>query len=368
MQNSMNLCQHSPTGQEQDWRDLYEKAFPADERTPLDELLQLLASGSVLLHRTLNKEGELLCFTIVYPLSNFTLLSYIATDQNKRSTGVGSKHMKRLMEIVKEKYPHHNGLFLEIESTRERAIDAAEQKTRSRRLAFYQRLGAKRLCRTYVWPSYGAKGAYRLAELLWIDFDPSTVDDVVLPGVIKEMYTKAYMVPEDDPLLALILLQFTCGSKVPLKEMVCAVESAKSDKPAEKTDATEASGDGKKDATQAATGDAQAAIDSGEGKKDAVAETRGDSGAPVTNPAERASEEVAQANAAAVDTTTAKPVAGDSEAVANTEEPVVVSGTESSVATASDTSALAAEQSSAKQDGTQVEVTEPKSGSGTETK
>lgn len=225
MDGSTNLCQVS-TGQEQDWKDLYTTAFPADERTPLEELQKLLEAGSILLHRTTNKAGELLCFSIVYPMSNFALLSYIASDATKRSTGIGSKHMKRLLEILKSSYPDFLGLVLEIESTRQVGLEAAEKTGRQRRLAFYQRLGAKRLCRTYVWPSYSLKGSYRLAELMWFDFDPATIDDPQLPGIIKELYMKGYGAQEDDPILELVTHQFKCSERTGSASAICPVEPA----------------------------------------------------------------------------------------------------------------------------------------------
>lgn len=237
MDGSTNLCQVS-TGQEQDWKDLYNSAFPADERTPLEELQRLLEAGSILLHRTTNKSGELLCFSIVYPMSNFALLSYIASDSTKRSTGIGSKHMKRLLEILKSGYPEFLGLVLEIESTRQQGLEAADKTARQRRLAFYQRLGAKRLCRTYVWPSYSLKGTYRLAELMWFDFDPATIDDPHLPGIIKELYTKGYGAQADDPILELVVHQFKCSDKTGSAAVICPVEPAEGDKKtAEKKDA-----------------------------------------------------------------------------------------------------------------------------------
>lgn len=229
MDGSTNLCQVS-TGQEQDWKDLYNSAFPADERTPLEELQRLLDAGSILLHRTTNKSGELLCFSIVYPMSNFALLSYIASDSTKRSTGIGSKHMKRLLEILKSGYPEFLGLVLEIESTRQQGLEAADKTARQRRLAFYQRLGAKRLCRTYVWPSYSLKGTYRLAELMWFDFDPSTIDDPHLPGIIKELYTKGYGAQPDDPILELVVHQFKCSEKTGSASVICPVEPAEGEK------------------------------------------------------------------------------------------------------------------------------------------
>ncbi|HEY9775942.1 MAG TPA: hypothetical protein V6C81_19420 [Planktothrix sp.] len=210
MDGSQILCQIS-TGQEDDWKNLYEAAFPADERHPVEDLRKLITKGSVLLHKTVNKSGELLCFSITNMMSNFCLLAYIATDSTKRSTGVGSKHMKRLIDELKQSHPNHLGVFLEIESTKETGLDAETQKARTRRLAFYQRLGCKRLHKTYLMPSYGsAHGTHapREAELLWSEFQTACVTESHLPAVIEEIFCKAYGLPKTDPTVQKVLAQF----------------------------------------------------------------------------------------------------------------------------------------------------------------
>src|SRR5438128_307001 len=143
----IRLCEASTTLDEA-WRKLYQNAFPKEaEREPEDKLTRLLESGNMLLHRTLNKEDELVCFTLVSLAPDFSFLAYMATDATKRSGGYGSKHLKRLLELLKEKYPSHLGLFLEIEATRPTTVTLSEdeKKLRDRRYAFYQRLGGKRL-------------------------------------------------------------------------------------------------------------------------------------------------------------------------------------------------------------------------------
>lgn len=264
MDGSLNLCTPG-TGKEQDWQSLYESSFPAGERSPKEELIRLLEAGTILLHRTTNKNDELLCFSIVNPMSNFALLSYIATDQTKRSSGVGTKHMRKLIEIIKAQYPHYLGLVLEIESTKEKGLDDNQKTARHRRLAFYQRLGAKRLCKTYVWPSYAHKGAYNLAELLWFDFDPATIYDDDLPGIIRELYLKGYGVAKDDPILELVVHQFLCPQRTKKKRQasICPAEEAMSSQSGATPAVTDASSTASGDAA-AVTDDPQTA--SGDGK------------------------------------------------------------------------------------------------------
>jgi hypothetical protein len=214
------LCQTS-TGQEDDWTKLYESAFPADERSPIEDLRKLISSGSMLLHKTVNKDGELLCFSLVNVMSNFVLLAYIATDTTKRSSGVGSKHMKQLVQTLRAQYPTFTALFLEIESTKESGLDAEILKMRLRRLAFYQRLGAKRLKQKYGMPSYAQKGSKAQGELLWIELTNSCVFDSDLPNVITEIFLKGYGLLSTDPIVQTIVAQW--ASSMPASGPTCAI-------------------------------------------------------------------------------------------------------------------------------------------------
>ncbi len=214
------LCQLS-TGQEDDWTKLYETAFPADERSPIDDLRKLITGGSMLLHKTLNKSDELLCFSLVNVMSNFALLAYIATDSTKRSSGVGSKHMKQLVQTLRAQYPTYTALFLEIESTKEAGLDADTLKMRTRRLAFYQRLGAKRLKQKYGMPSYAKKGSKAAGELLWIELSSSCVFEADLPNVITEIFQKGYGLSSTDPNVQAIIAQW--AANLPVSAATCAI-------------------------------------------------------------------------------------------------------------------------------------------------
>jgi len=173
------------------------------------EIRTLLASGHMLLHKTTDAQGSLQCFSLVTTLSNFLLLAYIATDQTKRSTGVGSMHMKALIDLLKKAYPQHLGLFLEIESTLENNLTSAEETTRKRRLAFYEKLQCKRLLgREYQLPSYIPGTPPREGELLWFEFGRAADSDPTLQAVIAEIYTKAYFVTTTDPSYVKVVGQF----------------------------------------------------------------------------------------------------------------------------------------------------------------
>lgn len=211
--SSAQLCQPS-NGQESDWSKLYETSFPQDERMPLADVQAMISNNTMLLHRTTNAAGELLCFSLVTPMSNFSLLAYIATDQTKRSSGVGSKHMKELIQVLKASYQQTQvGLFLEIESTREANLSVDETAMRKRRLSFYQRLHCKRLCgKDYFLPSYAAGVAHRAGELLWYEFGAAVDRDSTVAQVIAEIYTRGYGISSAHATYVQVLSQFNLAS------------------------------------------------------------------------------------------------------------------------------------------------------------
>lgn len=221
---SNQLCKPS-MGHESDWSLLYESSFPLDERMPLADVQAMIASSTMLLHRTTNAAGELLCFSLVTPMSNFSLLAYIATDQTKRSSGVGSKHMKELLVVLKNTYQAtHLGLFLEIESTREPNLSATEATDRRRRLAFYQRLQCKRLCgKDYFLPSYAAGLAHRAGELLWFEYGNAIDKDATLGQVIAEIYTRGYGIAATHATYVQVLAQFTNSTSSGQYDSACGV-------------------------------------------------------------------------------------------------------------------------------------------------
>lgn len=194
-----------------EWRRLYEGVFPAGEREPEERLSALIREGKMLYHYTLNANGELLCFTMVTLASNFLFLAYMATDPPRRSGGIGSRHLSRLIELLKEQFPDHLGLFLEIETTDPNTIEISDEERaiRKRRLKFYQRHGAQIVCEQaiYLTPSYSEPGKEWEGELLAIEFG-EPLNRQATAQVIREIYARAYKLPSDHPLVEKVLGEF----------------------------------------------------------------------------------------------------------------------------------------------------------------
>lgn len=201
---------------ENDWREVYATAFPMNEREPEEKLQELIDTGRLLYHKTVGAEGELLCFSLVSLASKFSFLAYIATDPRQRSGGYGSKHMRALIDLLKQDYPHHVGLLLEIESTNPRMlqISGEELNVRCRRLSFYQKLGSEFFCpgMRYLSPSLQGEAAEHELEVLLFNFSDAPILHDCKSGIVAEIYERFYALAADHPLVASVMKSLhSCG-------------------------------------------------------------------------------------------------------------------------------------------------------------
>ncbi|MBX9686216.1 MAG: GNAT family N-acetyltransferase [Candidatus Obscuribacterales bacterium] len=201
---NVRLCELSTT-LDQDWRTLYTSAFPVAEQEPEQKLQNLIDTNRLLYHKTVGKQGELLCFSMLSLAPDFTFLAYIATDPNQRSGGYGSKHMRALIDQIKQQNPGHVGMFLEIDSTNPRNIKLTdeEKNIRQRRLSFYRRLGAKRLCRgmNYSTPARTGTGDHEL-DVLFFPFNDKALDHTEKQRIVLEIYQRFYCLNSTDAIVS----------------------------------------------------------------------------------------------------------------------------------------------------------------------
>jgi hypothetical protein len=199
---NIRLCEPCPM-LDSDVVRLYKQSFPAQEREPLERLNKLLSEGKLVCHCTLDEQNRLLCFTLVSLAEYFAFLAYMATDPATRSSGIGTQHIKRLIALLKSQFPHHIGLFLEIEATAPaiEVLSDEDRRTRLRRRAFYERAGARVLCQKgYIALNFSDPQKEWEAELLAFEFG-QPVNVLKLLCVIRDIYQRFYQIPEDDQLV-----------------------------------------------------------------------------------------------------------------------------------------------------------------------
>lgn len=133
-------------------RELYESAFPIEERRDWSSLLALIYKKP-----EINKEQEMqldliseddehLGFVIWWKIGDWMFVEHLAISEKARGKSYGARVMNHYLEISKNK------LILEVEPPF--SNDA------KRRINFYERLGLKVLDFSYQQPSYREKEVY----------------------------------------------------------------------------------------------------------------------------------------------------------------------------------------------------------------
>jgi len=168
---------------------IYETAIPAAERKPLAALLSDRAC-QVIVGRA---GGRVVGFAIVRTGAAADLLEYMAVASAARGAGLGTDLYLAARALAAG---GARPLLIEVDSDREPAPDAA---MRSRRKAFYRRLGGREVQGLdYVLP-LSAGGAPPRMDLMVDRWAGASVPRAVLQGWLRDIYSNAYGQRPDDP-------------------------------------------------------------------------------------------------------------------------------------------------------------------------
>ena len=132
----MKLVNIADEGAKYKWQlyDLYDKAFPEQEKKPLQVMENLVADGKMEMLAMVDEDEFVgLAINLIDAEQDRALLDYYAIAPEKRNYGYGSKGLEALLK----KFKNHKYIF-EIETQDEKAENAEERK---RRKAFYLRNG-----------------------------------------------------------------------------------------------------------------------------------------------------------------------------------------------------------------------------------
>jgi GNAT superfamily N-acetyltransferase len=153
--------------------ELYISAFPADERRDVESLGKLLDDSRFRFHYLI--DGNVLAgFLTAWQFTEYIYVEHFAVFPNLRSSGIGSRAIKRLSEIYK------SPAILEIERP---ATDQAK-----RRLDFYLKNGFQVIKSDYTQPAYGPDKKPVPALLLGnTGLNPDQIEQI-----ITELYSTVY--------------------------------------------------------------------------------------------------------------------------------------------------------------------------------
>lgn len=134
----MKLMNIADDGAQYKWQlyDLYDRAFPEQEKKPLQIMENLVADNRMEMLAMVDEDEFVgLAINLIDIEQNRALLDYYAIVPEKRSGGYGSKGL----EVLLDRFKNQKYIF-EIETQDEKAENAEERK---RRKAFYLRNGLK---------------------------------------------------------------------------------------------------------------------------------------------------------------------------------------------------------------------------------
>ena len=111
---------------------LYQKAFPKEEKKPFRMILKMYRKGASHVWR-FTREGKFAGLIITINGPEHILLDYLAVEESQRGIGIGTE----ILQLMRNHYAD-KGVFLEIESVYE---DCDNQEQRIRRKHFYEKCG-----------------------------------------------------------------------------------------------------------------------------------------------------------------------------------------------------------------------------------
>lgn len=148
-------------------RAIYHDGFPPHARADLAFVVDSIAAGERWLF-TATRGDDLFGFAIIVPYvtRDVHLLEYLAVARQARSAGIGGILLKHSVDAARAN-GSIAGILLEVEHDDDG--DADERALRARRIAFYERNGARLVegVPNYRVPLIGCTGTMRM-KLLWL--------------------------------------------------------------------------------------------------------------------------------------------------------------------------------------------------------
>jgi GNAT superfamily N-acetyltransferase len=131
--------------------DLYETAFPASERVPVSDIINVLLArqqgkaGNDHLLAAVDGSGSLagMAWVEIIRRCSAAYLIYIAVVSPLRGSGAGSRMMEEIVRRLRQEEPSLQAIIIELDDPAGYAGE--EREIAEKRIRFYRRLGAKLL-------------------------------------------------------------------------------------------------------------------------------------------------------------------------------------------------------------------------------
>jgi GNAT superfamily N-acetyltransferase len=167
---------------DREWWSIYEESIPAREREPREDILRALSHGRVLVIRA-RKEDRTIGLAMVHlleqPAAGF--LVYLAVDRAARGGGVGGAILEYAIGASQQALTEPAGMVWE--------VDVPSGEDSVRRIAFFEKHGAKVLNCSYVQPPIDGIAPVPMV-LMFLPFASSPEVDV--GELVQAMYREKY--------------------------------------------------------------------------------------------------------------------------------------------------------------------------------
>jgi len=161
-----------------DFRQIYEEAFPPDERRNWHQLAELLTNPIFSLNG-IYQEQQLIGILLIWNLDDFSFIEHFAIRDSMRGNGFGSQVIQQLIMQIS------NPVILEVEEPF--TSDALK------RITFYKRLNFSLFDGEYYQPPYSDEK--NKVKMLLMSY-PEKIEPEVFPWIKKRIYQTVYQLNE----------------------------------------------------------------------------------------------------------------------------------------------------------------------------
>ena len=180
---------------------IYSEAHPESERKKV-ELLSMMLERPEYLFQVVSHQDRVIGFAIIlcFAESDACLLEYMAIDKSQRGQGIGQFLFK---ELIKLRELSGRYLLAEVDSDK---TETADRIDRTRRKAFYRRLGCKeieKLC--YIMPKISTTTPPAMDLLVHRQILPQSIERSHLRNWLQSCYVQVYGMDKNDPRIDMML-------------------------------------------------------------------------------------------------------------------------------------------------------------------
>jgi Acetyltransferase (GNAT) family len=189
--------------------EVYRQAFAPHLRVPFADLARPGPAGLMLVAL---EDGKPVAFAAMLLLgqAGWTFLRYYGVAAARRRTGIGGRFWELVPPAVAAAgWPAR--IAFEVEDPADEAADEAERHIRLRRIAFWQRCGARLLAvGRYVMPALSAAAEPEQMRLMAYDADgPPELPAARLTSLVAGLYAERYGLEAGHPLVVAALASVT---------------------------------------------------------------------------------------------------------------------------------------------------------------